>query len=98
MIEKIVVPKFATEAEEAAWWFENREEHGKFMAQEMAAGRTIKMKDLLAARGLQGPRVSVEFEFDDVVKAREQAQQRGVAVEAYLRELVHEAVTKNAAA
>jgi predicted DNA binding CopG/RHH family protein len=68
------------------------------MAQEMAAGRTIKRKDLLAARGLEGPRVSLEFEFDDLVKAREQAQQRGVGVETYIRELVHEAITRNAAA
>jgi hypothetical protein len=25
---RIVVPKFATEAEEAAWWYQNRERHG----------------------------------------------------------------------
>jgi len=40
--DKITVPKFATEAEEADWWYDNREEHGKIMAKAMREGRTGK--------------------------------------------------------
>jgi hypothetical protein len=35
---KRVVPAFATEAEEAAWWFENRNQHRKELVAAMKSG------------------------------------------------------------
>jgi len=98
MSDKIVVPKFASETEEAEWWFAHREEHGETMARAMEEGRTVGIKDLLARDGLQGPRVTVQFEFDDIVRAREQAAARGLELDAYMRDLLHQAVAKNDAA
>lgn len=47
MKDKIVVPKFQSEGEEAEWWFVNREEHGALMAREIEQGRSIAMVELL---------------------------------------------------
>ena len=93
MSDSIVVPKFATEAEEADWWFDNREEHDELMGQAMEEGRTITLKEYLARRGLELPKVSVHLDPADINIARQQAEARGIDTESYLQELVHEAVT-----
>jgi hypothetical protein len=36
--KKRVMPAFATEAEEAAWWFENRNQHGKKLLAAVKSG------------------------------------------------------------
>jgi hypothetical protein len=38
-MEKLVVPKFETEAEEAKWWFDNQEGLDREFAQAAAEGR-----------------------------------------------------------
>jgi hypothetical protein len=98
MIDKVVVPKFATEAGEADWWYQNREAHGAFMAQEMAASRTMKMSELLAQRALVPDKTPVYLDIKDVGRAREQAKARGVDAESYLNGLVHQAIERNDAA
>ncbi len=54
MSDKIVVPKFASESEEADWWFEQREEHGGIMARAIDDGRTINMQQLLEQQEAKG--------------------------------------------
>jgi predicted DNA binding CopG/RHH family protein len=98
MSDKIVVPHFASESEEADWWFAHREEHGESMAQAIAEGHATGMQQLLARHGAQAPRVTVQFDFEDVVRAREQAAVRGMDFEVYVRDLLHDAVEKNSAA
>ncbi len=49
--KRIVVPKFATEAEEADWWYRNREVHGKVMPAGVRSGQAqILTKEKLLAR------------------------------------------------
>jgi predicted DNA binding CopG/RHH family protein len=96
--DKIIVPHFATEAEEADWWFDNRVEHDEIMAKAIAEGRTMTMKQVLDQHGLVGPRVAVDLDFDDLVEARRQSAARGLNYEAYVRQLLHEALAKNGAA
>lgn len=98
MSEKIIVPKFETEAEEADWWFDNREAHGEIHARAMDEGRTMNLRELLKQRGLEVPRISVQFDYDDIAKAGKQAAARGVELESYMRDLMHEALLKNGAA
>jgi predicted DNA binding CopG/RHH family protein len=93
--DKIVIPHFATESEEADWWFENREAHDEIMARAMDENRTSNLQELLKKRGLEMPRVSVKFDYEDVEMARKQAAARGVEVDSYVRDLLHEALMKN---
>ena len=95
MTEKIVVPHFASESDEADWWFEHREEHDVIMAKAMVEGRTKTPTQLFAELGLKGPRVAVPLEFEDLVQARDA---RGINADDYVRELLHEALAKNGAA
>lgn len=48
---RIVVPKFATEAEEAEWWYRNRHVHGKlFHAAVKRGDAEILTREKLLAR------------------------------------------------
>lgn len=89
----IVVPKFATEAEEADWFFENREEHGEIMAKAMKEGRTIPAREFMAKRGIKLTHIPVNLDVADVDLARQQAEARGMDTESYLQSLVHKALT-----
>jgi len=94
--DRIIVPHFATEREEADWWFDNREEHDEIMLKAIEEGRTISPSQLFARLGLKGPRVAVELDFDDLVEARRQSSARGLNFEDYVRQLLHEGLAKNA--
>jgi len=47
MTEKPKVPKFESEAEEAEWWDNHREETEQWVEEAMAAGKTTKLIDVL---------------------------------------------------
>jgi predicted DNA binding CopG/RHH family protein len=85
-----VIPDFATEAEEAKWWFEHQDELLEDFEQAAAEGR---LSHGTAARLGNLPTI-VHFRLDpeDLSMARAQAAQRGLKVEAYLEQLVHEAL------
>jgi hypothetical protein len=48
---RITVPKFATEAEEAEWWFKNRKAHDRIFTAAVKSGEArILTKEKLLAR------------------------------------------------
>ena len=98
MSDKIIVPRFATESEEADWWFDNREAHGEIMAKALEERPPMNLVELLKQRGQEVPRVSVRFDYDDIARAGKQAAARGVELESYMRDLLHEALLKDGAA
>jgi hypothetical protein len=58
MAEKIKIPVFATEAEEAQWWYDNREATGRALVQASQEGRSGigsigRMKKLRELAGAQ---------------------------------------------
>ncbi len=53
--DKIAVPKFATEQEEADWWYDHREEHGEIMVKAIREGRTSNLVKRLRERGIEVP-------------------------------------------
>jgi len=101
MSETIVVPKFATEREEADWWYDNREEHDKIMVKAMAEGRTRRLVDVLVERGIPLTKVrevAVPVQQDDLSVAVEGAKQAGMKLGEYMGQLLHEALSKQAVA
>jgi hypothetical protein len=93
-------PKFANEAEEAKWWFEN---DGKVAAEfEKAAkeGRLNRggVRRLFAERGIPFPEpqpiptTTIRLDPDDIAKARVQAAERGLRYQTYLKMIIHEAL------
>ena len=89
------VPAFATEAEEAKWWDDNRE---------MVEGNLIRaIKDGTARRGatqrlFEGARksrnVTIRMAEADLNLARKQAEQKGLRYQTYIKSVLHEALTE----
>jgi predicted DNA binding CopG/RHH family protein len=97
---RIVVPKFATEAEEADWWYRNRELHGKIMLAAVKSGeaRILTKEKLLArieaSKRKPAPVVALRIPEADLTLARKQAGQKGLPYQTYIKSLLHQALTK----
>ena len=96
------IPKFATEAEEAKWWFENDglifKEFQK-LAKEGRLGRGGARR-LFAEKGIPfkepkpTPTTTIRLDPDVIAKARVQAAARGLRYQTYLKMIIHEALLK----
>lgn len=97
MAEKLKLPKFASEAEEATWWFDHRDEVTKAFEDAAAEGklRTGSVASLArnenAAAGAT-PATAIRLDQDDISRARALASKRGLRYQTYLKMLVHEAL------
>ena len=98
MATRIAIPRFATELEEADWWSEKREAHDEVMAKALEDRSATNLVKLLTEQEQNLPRVSVRFDYGDIARAGKQAAARGLELESYVRELLHEALLKNGAA
>ncbi len=90
--DKIAIPRFATEAEEAEWLDAHQDEHSEVAAKAMQEGRTTSAPKFWAKHGLSPEKIRVYLNSEDVDAARRQADAKGVDTESYLQDLVHEAV------
>jgi predicted DNA binding CopG/RHH family protein len=91
-MEKLVVPKFETEAEEAKWWFDNQEALDRDFAQ---AGAEGLLGHGTVARRMGIPTTTIRLDPVDIAIAREQASKRGLRYQTYLKMLLHEALQRN---
>jgi predicted DNA binding CopG/RHH family protein len=95
MIEKPSIPKFSSEAEEAEWWYANRE----WLTQEfLQAAKERKLKrgstvmERLRARELGS--LTVPLSSDELAKIHNLAQRRGMEDATYARDLLHGALDR----
>ena len=88
------IPSFATEAEEAQWWFDHREETSDWLQKAVVEGRTTNLKQIRERRARQGntPTVSIRIDPADLARARSLAERRGLRYQTYLKMLLHEAL------
>ncbi len=99
---KRIIPAFATESEEANWWFENRDAHDRDLVDATANGElTIVTKSTLLARLAASagatpirrpaaPVVALRIPAADLALARKQAEKEGLPYQTYLKSLLHE--------
>ncbi|MGC1722314.1 MAG: hypothetical protein WA746_25290 [Isosphaeraceae bacterium] len=94
MADKLKLPKFASEAEEAQWWYDHREEVTIAFEQAAARGelRTGSAARLARepATGIT-PTTTIRLDPQDISRARAR-RQGGVRYQAYLKMLIHEAL------
>ena len=97
MSKKPSIPKFESEAEEAAWWDQHREETAQWVEEAVAAGKTTTLPAILERdRRNAGPAsVTVDLDPPDAARARSMATRKGVPLEAYLKTLLHEALERD---
>ena len=92
------VPKFASEAEEAKWWYDNRELLSEEFHKAAKEGRLRRggVVRLLAERGIlpsqPTPTTTIRLDPEDIAKARVQAAERGLRYQTYLKMIIHEAL------
>ena len=97
---KRVVPMFATEAEEAKWWFEQRDAHAEQTLEAVNSGEaTILTKQSLleriaASKKPPSPVVALRIPTADLALARKQAAQKGLPYQTYIKSLLHETLAE----
>ena len=93
---KRMAPTFATEAEEAEWWFKNRNIHGKQLLTAVKSGEAqVLTKDKLleriaTSRKTPAPVVALRIPQADLDLARKQAEEKGLPYQTYIKSLLHE--------
>ena len=100
--KRIVVPKFATEAEEADWWFKNRRAHSEEFLKAARNGEAqVLTKEKLLARieaskqKAAAPMIAIRIPADDLARARKQAEERGLPYQTYIKSLLHVALARS---
>jgi predicted DNA binding CopG/RHH family protein len=93
MKQKRVIPAFKSEAEESEWWYKNR---GRLDQDLVLAAKKGKLKRLdqvaLKARLSNSRVVSIRLPEDDIALARQQATQKGVPYQTYIKSVLHQAL------
>ncbi len=91
--DKLSVPQFNTEAEEAEWWADNQDLLADRFESAAAEGR---LQDSSVARRAREQSASItpaiSLDVEDISRARRLAANRGLLYEIYLKRLVHEAL------
>ena len=84
--KQIIIPKFKTEAEEAAWWDSHPEVATELMSRAMSAGR--------ARRTVPLKTVTMRLPVSDIRTAQDLAGKKGLPYQTYIKMLLHEALER----
>src|SRR5438445_13582840 len=97
---KRIVPRFATEAEEAEWWYKNRNIHGKQLLAAVKSGeaQVLTKEKLLeriaASKKKPAPVVALRIPEADLALARKQAEEKGLPYQTYIKSLLNETLSE----
>lgn len=98
--KKRSIPSFATEAEEAAWWYKNRNVHGAQLRDAANSGEAQRLtkQNLLAriaaSRKPPAQVVALRIPQADLALARKQAEEKGLPYQTYIKSLLHETLAQ----
>ncbi len=93
-------PVSATEAEEAQWWFDNRNQHGRQLGGAVKSGEAQVLTNdrlrqrIAASKRTPSPVVALRIPEGDLVLARKQAEKKGLPYQTYIKSLLHETLTE----
>lgn len=97
-LKQVIVPRFSSEAQEAAWWDSHRSEV------EAEIRRRMKMKEKkpltlgsLAQCSQPSQPVTLRIPKEDLETARRLASRKGIGYQTYIKMLLREALAENAA-
>jgi len=82
----ITIPKFRTEAEEAAWWDSHPQVATEIMRRAIKSGN--------AKRAVPLKTVTMRLPVPDIKAAQDLAHQKGLPYQTYIKMLLHEALKK----
>ena len=94
-MKQVVIPKFSSEAEEAAWWDRHRSEIEVEIRRRMRAKKPLTLGSLLQG-GRPSQPVTLRVPKEDLETARRLAARKGVGYQTYIKMLLREALAKAA--
>jgi predicted DNA binding CopG/RHH family protein len=94
-MKQAVIPKFSSEAEEAAWWDAHRSEIEAEIRQRMKRKQPLTLDSLLQGAKPSQP-VTLRIATKDIETARRLAARKGVGYQTYIKMLLREALAEHA--
>ena len=92
MPKRLIVPKFASEAEDAKWHQRNRRALERAAERRILEGSTLTLQEA-ATRAKTRP-VTLRLAATDIDMARAMAAQKGIGYQTYVKMLLHEALRR----
>jgi predicted DNA binding CopG/RHH family protein len=93
-MKQVVIPKFSSEAEEAAGWDRHRSEVESEIRRRMKQKRPLTLSKLQRAKPSQP--ITLRIPKEDLETARRLAARKGVGYQTYIKMLLREALAENA--
>jgi predicted DNA binding CopG/RHH family protein len=94
------VPAFATEAEEADWWYKNRKKLDRRLMEAARSGKLPVLDRKTLLQRIEGSKaskvVSIRLAKSDLELARSQASRRGLPYQTYIKSVLHQALEARA--
>ena len=96
--DRVKVPQFATEPEEAKWWDDHKEMVERNLIQAMRDGTVQRGAAQRLAREARASRnVTIRMAEADLDLARRQAEAKGLPYQTYIKSVLHEDLVKRQA-
>ncbi|MFZ0319331.1 MAG: CopG family antitoxin [Candidatus Sulfotelmatobacter sp.] len=95
-MKQVMVPKFGSEAEEAAWWDSHRSEVEAEIRRRMKQRKPLTLSNLPQRPEPSQP-VTLRIPKEDLETARRLAARKGVGYQTYIKMLLREALAENVA-
>ncbi|MGD1073673.1 MAG: hypothetical protein ABSB15_26485 [Bryobacteraceae bacterium] len=85
------IPRFSNEAEEAQWWYEQRDRLTEQAEAALAQGE-LRLRRLDPLPVQTARNITIRVAEQDLARARDLAARRGLRYQTYLKMLLHEAL------
>ena len=93
--DRVKVPKFATESEEAKWWDDHKGMVEENLIQAMRDGTVQRGTEQRLTREARSSRnVTIRMAESDLDLARQQAGAQGLPYQTYIKSVLHEALVR----
>lgn len=92
--KNLIIPKFASKAEDARWHDRHKRELEQALQQRIREGSTLALPEF-AARVKLRP-VTIRLPIEDIAAARSLAARKGIAYQTYVRMLLRQALRREA--
>jgi predicted DNA binding CopG/RHH family protein len=96
-MKQVIIPKFSSEAKEAAWWDTHRSEIEAEIRERVKQKRPLTLGGLLQGTKPSQP-ITLRIPKEDLETARRLAARKGLGYQTYIKMLLREALDKNAGA
>ena len=97
-MNKRVVPKFSSEAEEAQWWYRNRDMISRDLKAAAKAGELqVLTRERLRERlraSANSRNITIRMQEGDIERVRRLAEKKGIGYQTYMKILLREALDR----